>query len=633
MAAVTLPIVTTYNNAGVKGAQGSLKSLVGSYATMGVATGAVSKLIQTAVTDASDLQETISKNKVIFGNSATDIETWANSAAKNMGQSKKDAIDAATSFAMFGKTAGMSGTDVVDFSKKFTNLATDMGSFFNTKPEDAVFAIGAAFRGEMEPIRKYNVVIDDAAIKARLMKDNLYDGSGALTAQQKILGVQKLIWEKTNDAQGDYLKTSEGLANKTKTLNAQLEDLSAEMGGKLLPVAEDLATIFGKVLTVATDKQEGETNKLGKAFGWLAKNVGPTSLLIKGFEDTARLLNLIAGESDKVTVAVTYTSAQFRDMDKLLSAKYAESLKLTAEQLAALKKKQEEAAQAQTKAKEKAKDYADTLRERVVTAVDAVASHLQDAKDQLQDFADTTSDAITGTVSLADAIKTQDDAAKGVADALKDRKDAYDDVAKATKNVDDAMAKLTKTQKGDDPDAILDATNDLKDAKVKLAEANDALALSETAVNTAQAVQKDSNYAKAFQKQVADAKQFASKLQWLITNQGLGKAGLQQLLNLGPVAGNQVAGDMIDGVNGFTSTTLNEAMDSLGAAGMSLGMAGGNAFFGGNVAAGQAALGTVNNLQITVTAGLVSNPATVGRDIIEAILAAERLSGQVFVSA
>jgi hypothetical protein len=44
-------------------------------------------------------------------------------------------------------------------------------------------------------------------------------------------------------------------------------------------------------------------------------------------------------------------------------------------------------------------------------------------------------------------------------------------------------------------------------------------------------------------------------------------------------------------------------------------------------------MGTVNNLQITVTAGLVSNPATVGRDIIEAILAAERLSGQVFVSA
>lgn len=631
MAAVTLPIVTTYNNAGVKGAQGSLKSLVGSYATMGVATGVLSKLIQTAVTDASDLQETISKNKTIFGNSAKEIETWADSAAKNMGQSKKDAIDAATSFAMFGKTAGMSGTDVVDFSKKFTNLATDMGSFFNTKPEDAVFAIGAAFRGEMEPIRKYNVVIDDAAIKATLLKDNLYDGSGALTAQQKILGVQKLIWEKTNDAQGDYLKTSDGLANQTKTLNAQLEDLSAEMGGKLLPVAEDLATIFGKVLTVATEDSSKETNKLVDAFGFLFKHVSPAGQLIKGLEATAGLLNLIAGDSDKATVAVTYTAAQFRDMDKLLSEKYADSLKLTSTETNALKKKNDELAESKKKAKKEAKDYADTLRERVVTAVDTVASSLQDAKDQLQDFADTTADSITGMVSLSDAIKTQDDAAKDVAEALKDRKDAYGDVAKATKDVDEAMAKLIKTQKGDDAEAILDATNDLADAKLKLADANTALATSETNVNKAQTVQAESGYAKAFQKQIADAKKFASNLEYL-TGYGLTKAGLSQLINLGPVAGLAVTQDLITSANGMTLASFNESLSGLASSAAGLGLAAGNAFFGGNVAAGQAALGTVNNLQITVNSGLVSNPATVGRDIIEAILAAERLSGQVFVS-
>jgi hypothetical protein len=631
MAAVTLPIVTTYNNAGVKGAQGSLKSLVGSYATMGVATGVLSKLIQTAVTDASDLQETISKNKVIFGNSAKDIETWADSAAKNMGQSKKDAIDAATSFAMFGKIAGMSGTDVVDFSKKFTNLATDMGSFFNTKPEDAVFAIGAAFRGEMEPIRKYNVVIDDAAIKATLLKDNLYDGSGALTAQQKILGVQKLIWEKTNDAQGDYLKTSDGLANQTKTLNAQLEDLSAEMGGKLLPVAEDLATIFGKVLTVATEDSSKETNKLVDAFGFLFKHVSPAGQLIKGLEATAGLLNLIAGDSDKATVAVTYTAAQFRDMDKLLSEKYADSLKLTSTETNALKKKNDELAESKKKAKKEAKDYADTLRERVVTAVDTVASSLQDAKDQLQNFADTTADSITGMVSLTDAIKTQDDAAKSVADALKDRKDAYGDVAKATKDVDDAMKNLIKTQGGDDPDKILEATNDVTEAKLKLKEANDALAISETNVTTAQTAQKENTYAKAFQKQITDAKVFAANLQRLVQS-GLSKDGLAQLLNLGPVAGRQVTQDIIDNVEGMNLGDFVSNLAGLSSTAANLGLAAGGAFFGGNVAAGQTALDQAKNYQITVNAGLVSNPAQVGRDIIEAIKSAERLSGQVFVS-
>jgi hypothetical protein len=603
MAAVTLPIVTTYNNAGVKNAQGSLKSLVGSYATMGVATGVLSKLIQTAVTDASDLQETISKNKVIFGNSAKDIETWADSAAKNMGQSKKDAIDAATSFAMFGKTAGMSGTDVVEFSKKFTNLATDMGSFFNTKPEDAVFAIGAAFRGEMEPIRKYNVVIDDAAIKATLLKDNLYDGSGALTAQQKILGVQKLIWEKTNDAQGDYLKTSDGLANQTKTLNAQLEDLSAEMGGKLLPVAQDLATIFGKVLTVATEDSSKETNKLVDAFGFLFKHVSPAGQLIKGLEATAGLLNLIAGDSDKATVAVTYTAAQFRDMDKLLSEKYADSLKLTATETNALKKKNDELAESKKKAKEKAKDYADTLREKVVTAVDTVASSLQDAKDQLQDFADTTADSITGFVSLANAFKTQSDADSDVTDALKARKDAYSDLAKL---------------------------NPTEDAE-RYAEALQKVADAENNVFIAQTARNSSSYADVFRKQIHDAKMFAGNLQ-ILTNQGLNKAGLAQLINLGPTAGFAVTQDLINGTNGMNLAAFNESLAGLSSSAANLGLAAGNAFFGGNVAAGQTALDQAKNYQITVNAGLVSNPAQVGRDIIEAIKSAERLSGQVFVS-
>ena len=65
---------------------------------------------------------------------------------------------------------------------------------------------------------------------------------------------------------------------------------------------------------------------------------------------------------------------------------------------------------------------------------------------------------------------------------------------------------------------------------------------------------------------------------------------------------------------------------------MNLGNVAGSAFFGGNVAAGQTALGSVKNYQITVNAGLVSNPQKVGQDIIDAILAAERLSGQVFAS-
>jgi hypothetical protein len=319
----------------------------------------------------------------------------------------------------------------------------------------------------------------------------------------------------------------------------------------------------------------------------------PVAQNLKGL---ANILDLVAGESDKVKKSVTFTSAEFRAMDALMSNKYEETLKKTAKELAELRKKQAEA-------RKVAKEHADTLRDRVVTAVDAVGASLQDAKDQLNDFADSTADSIRGFVSLADAFKTQSDADSEVTDALKARKDAYAE-----------LAKLSPTEDAEQYAAALQ--------KVADAEKN---------VTSAQTARASSNYGQVFADQIAKAKEFATNLTTL-TNQGLSRDGLAQLLNLGPVAGAQVTNELIAGTGSLTLGALNTGLADIAAAGQSLGNVAGNAFFGANVTRGQGVLDQAKSFQITVNAGLVSNPAQVGRDIIEAIKSAERLSGQVFVS-
>lgn len=622
MAAVTLPIVTTYNNKGVTTANSSLKSLVKGYASVGVASGLLIDGIKSSITAASNLQETVSKNRVIFGKSAESVEAFAKTAASTFGQSQQQALDAAGTFAIFGKAAGLGAQDLVNFSTDFTVLASDMASFTNTSPEEAITAIGAALRGEAEPIRKYGVLLNDNTLKQRASTLGIYDGTGALTAQQKILATQAEILAQTSDAQGDFERTSGGLANKTRTLNAEYKNLSTTIGAQLLPVATDGAIVLGNVLSVATAKSSEENGKFSKTVFEMVANVIPG---VKQLKNMAQVLHLLAGEQDTTVISTRNLSRQFRSFENAMLRAYEEGLKPTKEELKDLAAKQDAAEKA-------AKRHADTLRTRLSNAVKGVKSNLKDAEEQLQNFANATQDSITGMVSLSDAIKTQDDAAKGVADALKDRKDAYADVAEATKDVDDALKKLTKTQAGDDPEAIISATEDLTDAKLKLAEANSALALSETAVSTAQTVAANSNYSQVFSDQIEKAKHFAQNLQALV-GQGLQKAGLAQLLNLGPVVGAQVTQEMLVGTSGLSIASLNASLGGLASTASGLGLAAGNAFFGGNVAAGQAAVGTVNNISIDVKAGLVSNPATVGREIIESILAAERLSGQVFVSA
>lgn len=201
------------------------------------AAGQVAGFMSDAVGAASDMGETISKTNVLFGEGADAVIAFADTAATQFGQSKQQALDAATTFATFGAAAGLAGDDLTTFSTDFVGLASDLASFNNTTPEQAIQAIGAALRGETEPMRQYGVLLDDASMRQQALKMGLIETTTqALTPQQKVLAAQALIYAQTAAAQGDFERTSGGLANQQRILDAQMANLSATVGQALLPV-------------------------------------------------------------------------------------------------------------------------------------------------------------------------------------------------------------------------------------------------------------------------------------------------------------------------------------------------------------------------------------------------------------
>ena len=121
--------------------------------------------LRPATDAASDLNEAIAYSGQVFGSAADQIDRYTDTAAERLGQSKRQATEGATTFATFGKAAGLAGDDLVKFSTDLLQLSTDLASARNTKPEDAITAIGAALRGESEPIRAYGVLLDDATTR------------------------------------------------------------------------------------------------------------------------------------------------------------------------------------------------------------------------------------------------------------------------------------------------------------------------------------------------------------------------------------------------------------------------------------------------------------------------------------
>ena len=226
--------------------KGAALAAGGAFAAIGAASA-----FKDIIGGASDLNETISKSNTIFGANAKEIEAWAGGAAKSMGQSKQGALDAAATFGNLFVQLGTGSGEAAKMSKEMVGLASDFASFHNADPTDVIESMTAAFRGEYDAVQRYVPTINAAAVEQKALAMGLAGSTKELTAQDKALATQKLLYEGAGAAIGDFAKTSDGLANRQRILSAQFQDMKDKVGTALLPVVLKLMESFmslGKVI-------------------------------------------------------------------------------------------------------------------------------------------------------------------------------------------------------------------------------------------------------------------------------------------------------------------------------------------------------------------------------------------------
>lgn len=227
------------------------KVAVGLAAVGAVATIAGGMLAKGAISAASDLSETISKTNAVFGSNAEAMLKWGETAATSVGLSKQAALEAASTLGNLLKGVGVANKDLPIMSENIVQAAADLGSFNNVDPAQVVEDLRSGLVGEAEPLRKYGILINEAAVKAKGLELGLADANGELSEGAKVQARYALIMDQIGDAQGDFAKTSGGLANGTRILHANLDNLRAMIGMKLLPIVTKfvaaLNAIFAEV--------------------------------------------------------------------------------------------------------------------------------------------------------------------------------------------------------------------------------------------------------------------------------------------------------------------------------------------------------------------------------------------------
>jgi hypothetical protein len=199
---------------------------------------------------ASNLGESANAVSVVFKEQSQTVLKWGQDNASSFGLSKRAFNEAITPMGAMLKNTGLDMETVSSSTIDLTTRAADMASVFNTDVSEALLAIQAGLRGEADPLERFGVGLNAAAVEARALADTGKSVSTELTTQEKMLARIAIIMEQTNDVAGDFSNTSDSLANQQRILNAELENSQAVMGQALIPAFQLLNEVLLPVLTM-----------------------------------------------------------------------------------------------------------------------------------------------------------------------------------------------------------------------------------------------------------------------------------------------------------------------------------------------------------------------------------------------
>lgn len=272
------------------GVSGSFATLQAGYlgitaAVTGVvaATAAAQAVIAKSIDAASNLAEQQNKVNVVFGSSANAVNQFAQTAATSLAMSSREALQATGTFGNLFTAMGQSQQSAAGMSIEMTKLAADLSSFNNVPIAEALAALQSGIVGEIEPMRRFGVAINAAAVESKALEMGLASTKAEITEADKVMARYKLILEGTKTAQGDMSRTMDSFANQQRAFAARWEETTAAIGSKFLPAATGALSAINKLLS-PTGEAALAVQRLDRAF----TEFGQTTLHVPEKTDLVR---------------------------------------------------------------------------------------------------------------------------------------------------------------------------------------------------------------------------------------------------------------------------------------------------------------------------------------------------------
>lgn len=210
----------------------------------GRATRTFNTFIKDSVIAAADVVETMNLARISFGRFADDAEDWARGLNRSFDLVEADLLKTSGTFKLFFENIGLAEDAAFDMSKAVTQLGIDLSSFRNLPLQEAFRRITAGLSGEIEPLRKLGIVIDDQIIKLSALNRGIIQQGEEMTQAQKVMERFHVLMLRTKKDQGDLARTFEQTQNQMRRWGNIWKTIRQTVGREfLVPFTKNLERI------------------------------------------------------------------------------------------------------------------------------------------------------------------------------------------------------------------------------------------------------------------------------------------------------------------------------------------------------------------------------------------------------
>ncbi len=250
-----------------------------------------------AVKLASDFEESLNKVNVSFGQSSKEVQAFAKTTLDSFGIAEGSALEMAALFGDMGTSMGLTQKQAAGMSTSLVGLAGDLASFKNIRIDVAQTALASIFTGETESLKKLGVVMTEANLKQFALEQGITKTIKEMSQAEKVQLRYNFVMAQSSNALGDYINTSDGVANSTRSLQESIKELGQQFGVLLIPLAKDLI----KSLKGIVDTLRGLTDNQKEAiifFGKIIAIIGPVIAILGTLAGAiSSIITLFAGLS------------------------------------------------------------------------------------------------------------------------------------------------------------------------------------------------------------------------------------------------------------------------------------------------------------------------------------------------